>query len=314
MNAPVTPPTAETATPWPERIHARVEPKHGGVQLDLEPGFVVRLYDRQAKDPDAPIFDSQWKHGQQGVFGDEAKAEEFRDRILAATIAMHQSVEAERARRGPIAAHLQVEHLAKRDAERAKASAATKRAKEAQDACDRLSREADQPEITIECNPSGRGWKVLASPALVDGTLGADPRLLERSPKRKRRGKATDEEDAANDAQDPADPEAAPKASKSRNRRGKGKSAEAPAPEDLPPVQDAQGQELRVGSEVELPGLKPPVRGKLAEIGQYDTKAGRWELVVEADGDILRPWADECMRIEPEPQSASGWPDGPEAA
>lgn len=301
-------------TPWVERIAGRVESRVIAGQLEIQPGYVVRLYDRMAKDPDAPFFDSERTHGDLGVFGSETEAEDFRDRIREATVAARQQAEHEREIRAPKAVELGCAEQAKRDAARAEASAATKRAKGHQEAIDRLQQEAKDPEILVECTPRGKGWRVMAAPAQIDGTLGGAPRLLQRAPKRTKPERPTSAilDDALEAYVGGASAEAVVDAVKSKP---KGRKRAQPAAEDLPPVQDAGGQELRVGSEVELPGLEPVTKGKVTEIGDYDPKAGSWIVLVESeDGEILRPLASECLRIEPEEQPAEHWPDGPEAA
>lgn len=318
MNAPTTEPT-----PWTDRISARVEARVLAGQLEIQPGYVVRLYDRLAKDPDAPIFDSERAHGDLGVFGAEQEAEEFRDRIREATVAARQQAEREREIRAPRAIEQGVAEQAKRDAAKAKASAANSEAKAHQKAIDRLQQEAKDPEILVECTPRGKGWRVMAAPALIDNTLGGAPRLLQkggRKPKPERQVSG-----ALHEALDAyvggASAEEAVEAGKGKGgRRGRGKGKAEPAAEDLPPVTDAAGQLLRKGSSVELPGLKPVVRGTIKAIGDYDPKAGAWvlevEAMVEGELEVLRPRSDEVMRLEPEEQPTKDWPDAtpPEAA
>ena len=94
---------------WTSRLHARVEANtHGG---ELFPGYVVRLYDRQAPDPQAPILDSEHVHGKAGVFATEDEAETYRDRRLAASVADHEVQDAMKAERGPACALLEDERL-----------------------------------------------------------------------------------------------------------------------------------------------------------------------------------------------------------
>ena len=298
--------TDPTATPWTDRIHARVEARQSaGAQTEILPGYVVAVYDRQAKDPDAPVHHSEWAHGDLGVFGSEVEAEEYRDRIGPATIAAREQAEHEREVRAPKAVHLGVEYQAKRDKAKAEASAANTRAKEAQKAADRLQQEAESPEILIECTPRGASWRVMAAPALIDGTLGGAPRLLQRSITRRREklgGKGALDQALA-------DMDAAGGPAKATRQPPKRK-AKAPPAEDLPPVVDAAGAELGIGSRVDLMGLKPVAHGKIVEIGEYDHEYGSWNLVVECeDGEILRPWASECARAEGESQPEAADPE-----
>lgn len=309
MNAPVT-----TTTDWAERLHARVEANNRNGELF--PGYVVRLYDRQAKDPQAPIHDSEHQHGKAGVFATEEEAEDYRDRRLAACVADHEARDLMKAERGPACALLEDERLVQIARWEVEKKALTAKINTAKGEIETLIREATKPETLVECAPRGSGWVVMAAQSLVDGTLGGAPKIVRKSERHGRRPKPLGGaiEQALEDSLGADDQEPEPKAAKPKRMPHRRKGAAA-ASEPLPPVTDAAGQVLRQGSEVELPGLEPTVKGKITEIGDYDHHAGAWIVLVEGpDGEILRPLATECLRLEPEEQPADQWPDGPEAA
>lgn len=279
---------------WTSRLHARVEANtHGG---ELFPGYVVRLYDRQAPDPQAPILDSEHVHGKAGVFATEDEAETYRDRRLAASVADHEVQDAMKAERGPACALLEDERLAQIARWEAERKALGAKVKAATEEIKRLIGEATSPETLVECAPRGEGWVVMAAQSLVDGTLGGAPKILrkaERTERRARLGSKGVLDQAL------ADMDAAGGPAKTTRLPPKRKTKAKPA-EDLPPVVDAAGAELAIGSPVELPGLKPVVSGRVVEIGEYDTEAGSWivvvETTVEGETEILRPLACECVR------------------
>jgi hypothetical protein len=294
--------TEPTTTPWADRIHARVEARQAvGAQTEILPGYVVCVYDRGAKDPDAPVHHSEHAHGDLGVFGSEAEAEAYRDRIKPATIAAREQEGHEREVRAPRSVDLGVAEQAKRDAAKAKASAANAEAKAHQKAIDQLQQEAKAPEILVECSPRGSGWRVMAAPALIDGTLGGAPRLLQRAPKAMRR-----EPLGTSGVLDQALADTEARTPKGNRKRPPPRTTKAA---DHPPPADAAGASLAIGTLVEIPGLQPPTSGRITEIGDWDAGAGAWIVVVEGeDGEILRPLATECMRLEPE-QDGDQWPD-----
>ena len=290
-------------TDWSARIVARVESNMNGGELFA--GYVVRLYDRGAKDPEATIHDSEHAHGKAGVFATEDEAEDYRDRRLAASVADHQARDLMVAGRGPACARLEADRwalIAKLETER-KAIAA--QIKAAQGEIQLLNREATDPETLVECAPRGASWVVMAAQSLVDGTLGGAPRIVARAERRR-----APERVGTTGALDQALADTETRTSKGGRKRPPPRATKAA---DHPPPVDAAGAPLAIGSEVELPGLKPVVRGKITAIGDWDPEAeagvGAWIVIVEGeDGEILRPLATECLRLEPE-QDGDQWPD-----
>jgi len=269
---------------WSTRITARVEANT--LDGDLFPGYVVRVYDRDARDPDSPVHDSQVTHGKSGVFAEETEAEAYRDARRDAEVAAREERDRLVRERGPACAALEAEQLAEIARQEEVAKSARDAAKAANEKIKALIREATEPEMLVECAPRGGAWVVMASPAIVDGTMGGAPRVLRRSGARVGGsiGAALDE---------------------TQRRRGKRKP---PPRTGRPPVQDAAGDDLRVGSTVELPGLDGRPTGKVVEVVEW-TDDG-WLLEIQIDGgEILQPLAHECLRVEQESDEADEWPE-----
>lgn len=261
-------------------------------------GWVVQILDAgplAARHPRPKLmFDSDMVHHEAGVFHDHAAAQEFGDRMRAGTLRQQQEIERIRHARKEVLSERQLEHWAEQARQKALAAAATKAAREADEAARKLAVEADAPEVALSCNPTGEGWSLWLGPSLTDGTEGGDPRQLVmeglgiglKGPQRL--AGAGDEK---------------PKATRLPPKRKGSKPASPTArPEEVP---DAQGFPIGRGSAVTLSG-EDDARATVVEIGAFDVKAGQWTITVEReDGGPADVLASECMRVDDEVDGAA---------
>lgn len=311
------------------RLKAKIEewtPSAGQqIALGQSHGMVVRVYDHGPADGQttAPrlVFDSEQRHGSAGVFGESDVARSFADRIEAAMIAGARAREAIQHERRVACPGRQGEHWHKRDAAKAEASEANKRAKQHQEDAERLAREADNPDVQTDVPLRGDGWAVKLGPSLTDGTAETDEwRVLvahggaetrPQSKGRRRHGPAVTEPAEPNSlvdevlaetaakrpGRDPAADRAAfdaPAEPKSKSRRGRTKPPAVHVP-------DAAGLPLKIGSKVELQdehghGYTAEV---IAVLGQ-DPKTDQWRITVEdtTTGVPADVYAGECTRLD----------------
>lgn len=318
------------------RLRAKIEewtPSAGQqIALGQSHGMVVRVYDHGPADGQtaAPrlVFDSEQRHGSAGVFGESDVARSFADRIEAAMMVGARAREVIQHERRVACPSRQGEHWLKRDAAKAEAAAANKRAKQHQEDAEQLAREADNPDVQTDVPLRGDGWAVKLGPSLTDGTAeteewrvlvahgGAETRPQSKG--RRRHGPAAAEPTGASTlvdevlaetaakrpGRDPAADRAAfdePAEPKSKGRKAKSK-APPPVPEHVP---DAAGLPLKIGTLVELQDEHGHTyEATVAEILDQDPKTGDWKITVEdtASGVPANVYAGECIRVEAPPE------------
>lgn len=303
----------EIMSKWDDdRLVARVVTR--GTKSEIsgldEVGFVVQVLDtgplgeRLAKP--VALFDSEGVHGTAGRFPDHETAQTYADRRLAGMMRLAREIEAERHRRKEQLSERQRDLWAEEKRQKEIAKAANKAAKEADEQARKLADEAEDPVISLSCNPSEDGWSLWVAPCWTDGTQDGDPRqlVIEGSGMLGPR-KLVDSEgrsDAPRPGRDPAQDAQTYERTPGGNRKPpKRKAAQAPtkAPQH---VQDAAGLPLRVGSKV-LVLLKDGERlqeheASVEEILRQDPSGSWWITVADEAGIPADVLSGECRKVE----------------
>lgn len=255
-------------------------------------GLVVRLYDRGPADgrlgEPLLLVDSEVAHGGTGIFGSEKEAEQYRDRLrdahLAAGRAREQLVE-ERCKGLPDLGH---ECIAAEALALAEASAARSRAKAATERHKKLTGDARDPQVLVNCQPRGEGWTVQAALCETEGQTGEPRALASLGGTQPGKGRAAKSKGRATiDEQLEATLEA-----------GGGEEG----------ARDCRGDVLKVGSQVSWApeGEEGPIVGQVESI--VPLAGGGWSITFEDSAAIPHTCqADELERVE----QTEGWPEEP---
>lgn len=167
------------STAWDDdRLRAKVEdwtPRAGEqIGLGQQNGMVVRVYDHgpaDGRDEDGTmVLCSEVRHGSAGVFGDEEEARAYAERIESALLHLRREQERLSHERRELLPGRQAERWRRRDEAREEAREANARAKAEQAEAERLSREAESPDLTLDCPLRGQGWRIVVEPCLSEGT------------------------------------------------------------------------------------------------------------------------------------------------